>query len=126
MRYLVDTNVLIDSMRNVSGAIDFLEGLADDWGISSITAIEILVGARNMREATILDLMVSAYSAIPPNEDMTRRAYFLAKTYGQSHGLRTMDALIAATALEEGLTLVTRNYKHFVMIEGLQVQKPTY
>jgi tRNA(fMet)-specific endonuclease VapC len=33
-----------------------------------------------------------------------------------------MDLLIAATALEHDLTLVTRNQRHFARIPGLQIQ----
>ena len=70
--------------------------------------------------------MISAYQAIPPNEEITRRAYYLMKTYARSHGLRTIDSLIAATALEHGFTLATKNRKHYAMIEGLDLQIPEY
>jgi predicted nucleic acid-binding protein len=55
------------------------------------------------RETADLDLVLSGYRAIPPNEDIARRAYYLIKTYARSHGLDALDALIAATAFEEGL-----------------------
>jgi predicted nucleic acid-binding protein len=40
-------------------------------------------------------------------------------------GLRLPDALIAATALERGLTLTTRNRRHFEAVPGLGVRAPT-
>ena len=70
--------------------------------------------------------MLSGYRAIPPNEDITRRAYYLMKIYARSHGLQALDSLIAATALEEGLTLATRNRKHFQMIGDLKLEVPNY
>jgi predicted nucleic acid-binding protein len=57
--------------------------------------------------------VLSGYRAIPPNQDIARRAYHLMKTYARSHALHTLDALIAATAIEEGFTLVSKNRKHF-------------
>ena len=42
--------------------------------------------------------------------------------YALSHGLQLGDALIAATALEYGLTVLTANDKHFNAIEGLMVE----
>jgi predicted nucleic acid-binding protein len=48
------------------------------------------------------------------------------KTYARSHGLGALDSLIAATALEEGLTLATKNRKHFVMIRELDLAVPKY
>jgi predicted nucleic acid-binding protein len=34
--------------------------------------------------------------------------------------------MVAATALEQGLTLLTRNKRHFAMIDGLILQAPDY
>ena len=39
------------------------------------------------------------------------------RDYGQSHGTGLADALIAATAEENGATLVTFNQRHFPMVE---------
>jgi predicted nucleic acid-binding protein len=41
-----------------------------------------------------------------------------------SHGLLIPDALIAATALDYGVTLYTKNVRHFLMIPGLTVVRP--
>jgi predicted nucleic acid-binding protein len=105
MAYLVDTNVVVDFTRGSSAAGDYLDGLATAWSISMVTSLELLAGARTQRETTDLDILLSGFRAIAPNEDITRRAYYLMKTYSRSHGLRTLDTLIAATALEQGLTL---------------------
>jgi predicted nucleic acid-binding protein len=48
------------------------------------------------------------------------------KTYAKSHGLRPLDSMIAATALEDGLILASRNRKHFAMIEDLWLEVPRY
>jgi len=126
MPYLVDTNIMVDVTRGSAKAADYLDSLADAWSISMITYLELLVGARTQRETADLDLVLSGYQAIPPNEDITRRAYYLIKTYARSHGLDTLDVLIAATALEEGLTLATKNRKHFQMIAELKLEVPNY
>ncbi len=38
--------------------------------------------------------------------------------------IRTPDALIAATALQHGLTLVTRNARHYRPVPGLRIESP--
>jgi hypothetical protein len=38
--------------------------------------------------------------------------------------LYVFDSLVAATALEKALTLVTLNRKHYQMIEGLHLEMP--
>jgi len=50
----------------------------------------------------------------------------LLKRHAKSDGLRTFDALIAATAIAEGFTLVSRNRKHFHMLGDLEFQSPQY
>lgn len=44
--------------------------------------------------------------------------------YSNSHGLLLADALIAATALENDLTVVTYNVDDFKFIAGLKYSKP--
>jgi predicted nucleic acid-binding protein len=126
MAYLIDTNIMVDFTRGNAKAADYLDSLGSPYLLSSVTALELIGGARNQREVSNLDALISAYEQIPPTDGVTRRAYYLMKVYAKSAGLQTLDALIAATALEEGLTLVTKNRKHFQMIGDLELEVPNY
>jgi len=53
-----------------------------------------------------------------------RRAYYLLKTHAKSAGLRTLDAVIAATAADDGFTIATKNRKRFEMIGDLTLEVP--
>ena len=55
-----------------------------------------------------------------------QRAYELLKLYAKSDGLRTFGSLIAATAMKQNCILVSKNRKHFAMIEGLRFEQPPY
>jgi predicted nucleic acid-binding protein len=126
MAYLIDSDVMVDFTRGNSKAADCLDSLGSDCLLSAITALELIAGARNQREVTELDSLISAYGQIPPNEDIARRAYALMKTFARSRGLHALDALIAATAIQHALTLVSRNRKHFQMISELKLEVPGY
>jgi len=126
MPYLVDTDVLVDVSRNNKAAIDFLDQLDDSWSISIITALELIVGARNKREVTQIDQLVAVYSAIPLSPEIGNSSYGLLRQFAKSHGLRVFDSLIAATAIEGKLILLSRNRKHFQMITNLNLEIPTY
>jgi tRNA(fMet)-specific endonuclease VapC len=126
MSYLVDTDVLIDVSRNNEAAIEFLDQLDDSWSVSIITALELVVGARNKKEVAEIDQLVATYSAIPLTSEIGHSSYGLLRRFAKSHGLRVFDSLIAATALEENLTLVTRNKRHFQMISNLKLEIPKY
>jgi predicted nucleic acid-binding protein len=126
MPYLVDTDVLIDVSRSNDAAIDFLDQLGDSWSISIITALELIVGARNKKEVAQIDQLVAAYSAIPLTAEIGNSSYDLLRQFAKSHGLRVFDSLIAATAIDEDLTLVTKNKRHFQMISTLKLEVPSY
>ena len=126
MPYLVDTDVLIDVSRSNDAAIDFLDRLGASWSISIITPLELIVGARNKKEVAQIDQLVAAYSAIPLTAEIGNSSYDLLRQFAKSHGLRVFDSLLAATAIDEGLTLVTKNKKHFQMISALKLEVPSY
>jgi predicted nucleic acid-binding protein len=124
--YLVDTDVMIDVSRRNAAAATYLDSL-DDITISIVTAHELIVGARNQRDAEGIDSLINSY---PVHRDLsspiTGLAYDLLKQYAKSGGLRTIDALVAATAIAEGFVLVSRNRKHFQMISGMSLVVPDY
>ncbi len=126
VRYLIDTGVIIDVSRRNASAAAYVDSL-DDITISIITAHELIVGARNQRDADGIDGLIRAF---PVHADLdaqiTGRAYQLLKRHAKSGGLRTFDALIAATAIESGFTLVSKNRKHFQMIGELSLETPDY
>jgi predicted nucleic acid-binding protein len=126
MAYLLDTNIMVDLTRGSAKAADYLDSLGGACLLSSITALELIAGARSQREVNDLDVMISAYEQVAPTPDIARRAYYLMKTHAKSGGLQALDSLIAATALEEGLTLATKNRKHFRMIHDLKLEVPEY
>src|SRR5713101_9889364 len=119
MAYLIDTDVTVDVSRRNAEAANYIDSLPDAW-IAIITAHELIVGARNKRDIAGIDSLIALYPVVHINDRISARAYDLLKTYAKSHGLRTFDSLIAATALDGSFTLVTRNRKHFEMIEGIR------
>lgn len=126
MPFLIDSNLLIDVSRGNQAAISYVDGVTEPWFISRVTALELIVGARDKRDLVVIEAFLSLYSVVPLSDSIATRAYGLLKTYAKSHGLHVFDSLIAATAIENGLTLITSNRKHYQMIDGLKIQVPSY
>lgn len=126
MPYLVDSDVLIDISRGSIAAREYTDGLPEGWAISQVSALELIVGARDKRDLADIDAFLSAFVIVPLRDSTGTRAYDLLKRYSKSHGLHVFDSLVAATAIEERLTLVTKNRKHFGMIAGLTLEVPLY
>ncbi len=67
-------------------------------------------------------LAISRTEILPLNTAISERAMHLVEIYALSHGMQLADALIAATALEHGATVLTSNAKHFKAVNGLLVE----
>jgi predicted nucleic acid-binding protein len=122
-KMLIDSDVLIWMMRGHVGAATRLQEILP-WRISVVTYIELAQGCRNKQELTQAKkgLALCQTEILPINDAISRRAVALIDHYSLSHGLLLADALIAATAQEHGLTLLTANVKHFSAIENLTVE----
>ncbi len=120
---LVDTDVLIWHLRGYPQATRRLDQLGA-LTISAVSYLEVLQGLRNKAELAAVQKMMLKRQAtmLPLTEAITRRAVALMESLTLSHGMQMGDALIAATALEHGLTMLTANVKHFGAVEGLQVE----
>jgi predicted nucleic acid-binding protein len=125
MPYLVDTDILIDFFRKKEPAVDYLDSLGD-WSLSVITGLELIAGAKDKREVAEIDNVLVIYDAIQVVPEISQLAYNLMKRYSKANGLDPCDALIAATAIYEGLKLSTKNEKHFKNIEALEIESPRY
>ncbi len=84
----------------------------------------VLQGIRNKAELAAVKktLQYRAATLLPVSEAITWRATELMEAITVSHGLQTGDALIAATALDHGLPVLTANVKHFGAVQGLKVE----
>ncbi len=123
---LIDTDVLIDAARGYPEASAFLREQHQTFRIqiSIISAMELAVGSRNSTELSETKRFLEPVRIIPVDTDVSNEAYKLIETFTLSHGLAIPDALIAATAIRNGLTLLTKNTRHFQMIPDLQVIRP--
>jgi predicted nucleic acid-binding protein len=120
---LVDTDVLIWHLRGYPQATRRLDELGA-LTLSAVSYLEVLQGMRNKAELVAVKKMLAhrAATLLPVSEAITRRAIELMEAITLSHGLQMGDALIAATALDHGLPVLTANVKHFGAVQGLKVE----
>lgn len=62
------------------------------------------------------------FIVLPLTENIGHRALIYIEEYALSHGLRAGDAIIAATAAENSMALVSGNAKHFKPIKELKLK----
>ena len=120
---LVDSDVLIWTLRGHAAAVAKMESLAE-WHISAVTYMELAQGCRNKAELKAMQKAFEAESndVLPITQSISDLACSLVEKYALSHSLHMADALIAATAINHSLPLLTANAKHFSAVAGLRVQ----
>jgi predicted nucleic acid-binding protein len=120
---LIDSDVLVWVTRGHVGAAQRLRELKP-WRISVVTYIELSQGCRDKAELARLKKGLAARQTevLQVTPAISQRAADLVDSLALSHGMRLADALIGATAIEHGLTLVTANVKHFSAVSGLGIE----
>ncbi len=120
---LLDTNILIEILKDNPQTQKEIASLQAPFSISSITAMELMVGARNKQEVKKLQQFIQLFDQIHLNESISNKALQLIMDYAKSHTLDIPDALIAASAIEYHASLFTYNRKDFKFIPSLALIK---
>lgn len=131
MRYLVDSDWLIDAFLGVPAAVNLLARLRDDGlAVSIVSYGELFEGAAGTPDP-VAELArfrrFLARLALLSRDDavMERFAYIRAELRRRGQLIPDLDLLIAATALHHDLTLLTRNVRHFKRIPELRLYQPS-
>ena len=133
MPYLVDTDWVIDHLANVPEAVRLLDRLAQEGiAISIITYMEAYQGvlrSPHPEEAqSKLRAFVDTVPVLPLTATVAQRCAQLRETLrkqGKRVNARALDLIIAATALEYALTLVTRNTEDYADVPDLKLYHPS-
>jgi len=120
---LIDTDVLIWYMRGNEKARAAIRNI-EKPAISIVTQMELVQGLRNKTEQIALRRFLDAYEfkRYSISETISQRALFLMEEWRLSHQMLMADALIAATAMEHGLCLLSGNAKHYRFLTGLELK----
>jgi predicted nucleic acid-binding protein len=123
--WLIETTILVDVLRDHSGAIEWVNSLPPQRRcVSVISYFELLAGCRDRREQQIVAREMRMYRLLLLTEQVSRTALSWYRRFSLSHGVGFLDTLIGATALHNGIILATVNNKHFEPLTGLQVERP--
>lgn len=118
---MFDTDVFIWAQRGNKKAAQIMEK-SEDRFLSIQTYMELLQCAKNRTQHKYVKDFLSSFGFIvlPFTENIGHRASIYIEEYTFSSGLRSGDAIIAATAVENNLTLTSSNLKHFKAIKELR------
>ena len=118
---LIDTNILIDYLRQKEEARGFLEGLKEPPLISAITVAEVYAGVREGEERRRTEVFLGTFEVVPLTQELAQQGGLFRRDYAAKHGTDLADGVIAATAREKKARLATLNDRHFPMLSKVLV-----
>jgi len=125
MRYLLDTNVVSELVRNPQGRIaQHIRKIGESRVCTSIiVAAELRYGAAKKQSPRLtaqLEAVFGALEVVPLEAPVdTTYGALLARLEKAGRSIGANDLLIAAQALALGYTLVTDNEKEFAQVKDL-------
>jgi predicted nucleic acid-binding protein len=120
---IFDTDIFIWIQRGNKRAAKLINRSKERF-LSIYSYMELLQSANNKQKHRLVNDFLSTFGfvVIPLTENIGHRALIYIQEYTLSHGTRAGDAIIAATAAENGMTLVTSNAKHFKPLKELKLK----
>jgi len=120
---IFDTDIFIWVQRGNSKAARLINRSEERY-LSVYSYIELLQSAKNKQQHDYINDFLSSFGfvVLSLSENIGHRALIYIEQYTLSHGLRAGDAIIAATAAENKMTLVSSNVKHFKPFKELKLK----
>lgn len=122
-KYLIDSNIVIDYLDNKlqPKAMSFMNDVVDEVPlISVVTKIEVLRFNAPEAAYSILRSFIDESIIVGLDDVVVGRTIEICR----SNKIKLPDAIIAATAISNDLTLLTRNADDFNKIAGVRVLNP--
>lgn len=127
-RYLLDTNILSDLIRHPAGRVAARIAEVGESAVctSIIVACELRFGAAEKGSPELsarVDQLLESIEILPLGEEADRR-YAELRHHLETSGspIGPNDLLIAAHAIDLGITVVTDNAREFSRVPGLSVE----
>jgi predicted nucleic acid-binding protein len=121
---VIDTDVLVWYMKGNQNAYKVIEN-SKHFFISVVTYMELVQGMRDKNELNNLRKALNAWGSkiLYISEEISVKAMFFLEQHFLSHSIQLADALIGATAISNGLPILTGNDKHYKILKDLQIKK---
>jgi len=118
---IIDSDILIDAVRGINQALQYIQQSEATLVISVITKMELIVGCRDKNEMHYINKFLDSFQLLNIDERISTIAEQLLTQYRLSHGLLIPDAFIAATAICWDYPLISKNQRDYRFIDNLNL-----
>jgi predicted nucleic acid-binding protein len=116
-RLLIDTDIIIDHLRGIGELDKLISMKAKNTCYISVITISEIYSLLYQNEYDIVDSLFSLLKIVNVDPVIAKMAGIYRMKYFKSHHLLIPDAIIAASAKISGSVLITKNLKHYPMID---------
>jgi len=132
MAYLIDSDWVIDYLDQRPEALELFTSFGNEGVyVSIVTYMEVFQGTLREADATrardTLNRFLDSAPLLPFSQNVAERCARIREAVRGGRvrtNRRAFDLMIAATAIEHGLTLVTRNVDDFADVPELVLHRP--
>ncbi len=119
---IFDTDILIWVQRGNKKAARVINDCEQRF-LSIQSYMELLHGAKDKKHHQYIKDFISdfGFKILPFTENIGHRALIYVEQYSLSSNMQSGDAIIAATAVENNMQMMSSNVKHFKVIKELQL-----
>jgi tRNA(fMet)-specific endonuclease VapC len=128
LRYMLDTNILIYTIKNKPEAVRrHFEAHDGEMCVSSVTAMELLYRAHKSqavgRNLDVIEGLLGRLELLDFNLDAAEHAgQIRAELAASGNLIGPFDVMIAGHVRSRGLCLVTNNQREFARVSGLRLE----
>lgn len=121
---IFDSDIFIWVQRGNTKAAKKID-TTDERYLSVQSYMELLQGAKNKSQHQYIKnfLVEFNFLILPLTENIGHRAAIYIEEYSLSSGMRAGDAIIAATAVENNMPVLSSNVKHYKSIKDLVLRE---
>ena len=121
--YILDTDILLDVLKGNKPAIAWLSSLTEVPSITNTVFTELMETVRNEQQVHQMFQLIAPLPMIwPTKADSSRASTYYSKYFSNNFG--SIEAEIAACAVERDATLCTSSVKIYECVPILKVIKP--
>ncbi|MDT7885763.1 MAG: PIN domain-containing protein [Thermoproteota archaeon] len=125
MKYVFDTSILIDHLRNITDArilVEKVERKEVEGIISVITEAELLSAKRceDAKEREMIEKLLKIFRKVELDNEIAK----IAAKFRREYGISLLDAIIAAVGFKEKCAILTKNIKDFERVKVVEIKKP--
>ena len=123
-QYLIDSNVLMEFFKKRGNAVDLMNSLRQRGGLamSALSIMELQAGWTDEQAQQLFPLLYAVVDVADITHEILHCAGTLRRDYRkQGIDLPSIDTIIAATAIQNDMCMVTHNLRNFEPIKELEL-----